>query len=120
MNIFEESEKAVTYDGLGTAAYVEIRGKKFPRFLVRLFIGSFISVPIVMDGFVCVNGYANGFGTILYTICMICSFSSAIMIYMALVFKTNEIAELFEDLRNTIGASNLNSNSITTGCFKIF
>lgn len=106
MNIFEESEKAVTYDGLGTAAYVEIRGTKFPRWLVRLFIGSFISVPVAMDIVVCFVGFANGFGTILYTICMIFSFSSALMIYMGLVSKTNEIAELFEDLRNTIGASN--------------
>lgn len=110
MNIFEESEKAVMNDGLGTAPYVEIRGKKFPRLIVRLFIGSFISVPIFMDIYVCIIGFANGFGTILYTICMIFSFSSALMIYMGLVLKTNEIAELFEDLRNTIGSSNLYLN----------
>lgn len=106
MNIFVESENVVALNGLGTDPIVEVRGNRIPRVVIRLLVTSFLSLAIFMNGVICVNGFADGFGTILYSICMVLSFLSGLLIFIVLLIKTEQIAALFDYLKTAIDTSN--------------
>lgn len=106
MQIFGETEIILSKCGLGQEQYVEIAGKKIPRSFIRLYILAFPVLCCVMELIICINGYANGFSTILHAFVMLLTFSSGALIYSSLAMKSNKIVEMFRYLKSVVETSN--------------
>lgn len=107
MKLYQDIELILANSGLGPNAFVRIVGKDIPRSLLRSSIFAFPALCSVLQGIICVNSLASGssYASILYAVCLLLTFLSALLIYSRLIINSDKIGELFAYLENLVSAS---------------
>lgn len=99
MKILEKSEEFFSIAGLGIQRLVPIGGKVIPRIALRCFIVSMIALCCVLQGLTAIKHSDGGLTAVLMPVHLGLTYSSALSIYISLVFKTDRIVELLNYLR---------------------
>lgn len=115
MKIFKKSETVLTYAGFGSSEFVQIIGINVPRPLLRFIIASSLLLAIFLELVCCINGYAEGYLTIMWRLCILFTILSTIIIYIGLLCKRNKILEMFNSLEEVLARSNVLFYSIYGG-----
>lgn len=107
MKIFKKSEIVLTYAGFGSSKFVQIIGIKVHRSLLRFIIAVSLLSAIFLELVCCINGYAKGYLTILWPLCILFTILSTIIIYIGLLCKRDKILEMFDSLEDVLNKSNV-------------
>lgn len=105
MKILKESEKLLSYAGLSTALSVSVGGKIIPQILLHLTFCALLMLCMILECILGINGYADNIVSSLYPLCVTITLISAMAVYVVLIWKSNKISELYENLENVIEQS---------------
>lgn len=92
----------MSYSGLGGNKFVQIGKYNIPRTLVRSLILFFLVISGLVNAGLSIIGYADGIGTVLYSLSITSVYVFATLVYITMLLKTNEIVKLYEYMENMI------------------
>lgn len=102
MKILSECKLSLSLAGLGNADFVDIRGKRIPRWMTRAYtlFGQFVLGGIALIN--SINKYSLGLHAVIYPFHGVVVVITKLAIYIVLMAKTERIAELIDYLEMVV------------------
>lgn len=107
MQILTECKRSLSYAGLGIDKTINIGGMKIPRILVRAWLSLVIFSLGISEVIIGIHYYPIDLQLFLYPLGCLLFFVVKISMYMALISKTDVIAELIEYLQSVVTQRNV-------------